>query len=174
MDAAADQLLTQAEAHAEGWPALTTILQALRARLEADERTGGTEPSLMAVPAYVQEELRHAYDLTGNLQWDRPAAIDLLPGDKVVVGGVERELIAVERGLRDGWVLLGWNPDGNSDVSSVWLADGTCVWRHLQSPLDERDTMNMVGYRSGVTPPRHNRYVREGIDDGMGWPPQDS
>ncbi len=131
MDGLADDLLRQAEEAARNVEpyhgTLIATLAALRARLEADGRTGDNTPM--------------------TPQWDRPAAIDLLPGDKVVVGGVERELIAVERGLRDGWVLLGWNPDGNSDVSSVWLADGTHVWRHLMSPLDERDTLNMVRYR---------------------------
>lgn len=127
MDAATDQLLSQAEAYAEGWPALTTILQALRARLEADGRTGDNAPM--------------------TPQWDRPATIDLLPGDKVVVGGVERELIAVERGLRDGWVLLGWHARDDEDPSSVWLADSTTVWRHLLDPMDERDTMNMRTFR---------------------------
>ncbi len=114
MDAVSASLLHRAEHLADGNPTLQGVLQALRERLGGD-----------------------GAPFDGRRQWDQPAAIDLLPGDRVIVGGVERTLIAAERGLRDGWVLLGWTARGDWDESKVWLADETHVWRHLQSPLDE-------------------------------------
>ncbi len=123
MDAVADLLLAEAEHYAAGHTDILTPLHALRVRLASADCD------------------------TAQPQWEHVEAVYLIAGDKVVVGGVERELIAAERGLRDGWVLLGWSARDEADPSSVWLADSTRVWRHLWSPMDERDTMNMRTFR---------------------------